>query len=59
MGLSPVKWSYINLIFMASSVYFLLKKDADEFFTFLNSRHNNIKFTFKKEIDNKIEFLDV
>ena len=35
------------------------EKDADEFFTFLNSRHPNIKFTFEKEKDNKIVFLDM
>ena len=35
---------------------FTCEKDA-EFFTFLNSRHPNIKFTFEKKKDNKIAFL--
>ena len=37
---------------------FTCEKDA-EFFTFLNSRHPNIKFTFEKKKDNKIAFLDL
>ena len=43
---------------MTSSV-FACEKDADEFFTFLNSRHPDIKFTFEKEKDSKITFLDI
>ena len=35
------------------------EKDADEFFTFLNSRHPNLKFTFQKEKDSKIAFLEI
>ena len=38
---------------------FACVKDAAELFTFLNSCHPNIKFTFKKEKGNKIPFLDI
>ena len=39
---------------------FSCEKVADEFcFTFVNSRHPNIKFLFEKEKDYKIAFLDV
>ena len=38
---------------------FVCEKDADKFFTFSNSHHPNIKFTFKKEKDTKIAFLDI
>ena len=38
---------------------FACVKDAAELFTFLNSRHPNIKFIFKKEKGNKIPFLDI
>ena len=33
------------------------EKDAYDFFTFLNSSHPNIKFTFEKKKDNKIALL--
>ena len=29
------------------------------FFNFINSQHPNIKFTFEKEVDDKLSFLDV
>ena len=35
------------------------EQDADEFFKFLNSRHPNIKFTFEKQKDDKLAFLDI
>ena len=35
------------------------ENDAKLFLDYLNSRHNNIKFTFEIEQDNKIPFLDV
>ena len=38
---------------------FACEKDADEFFTFLDSHQPNIKFPFEKEKDNKIAFLDI
>ena len=38
---------------------FACVKDAAELFTFLNSRHPNIKFIFKKEKGNKIPFLHI
>ena len=33
--------------------------DAHDFYSYLNSRHENIKFTFGKEKDNKLPFLDI
>ena len=33
--------------------------DADMFYSHLNTRHENIKFTFEKEKDNKLPFLDI
>ena len=38
---------------------FSSEDEADQNFYFINSRHPNIKFTFKKELDHKISFLDV
>ena len=35
------------------------KNNANEFFNFLNSRHDSIKFTIEFEEDNKIPFLDI
>ena len=33
--------------------------DAKQFFDFINSQHNNMKFTFEGEVNNKLPFLDV
>ena len=33
--------------------------DANLYFNYLNTRHNNIKFTMEKEKDEKLPFLDV
>ena len=35
------------------------EQDANEFFKFVNSKHPNIKFTFEKQKDDKLQFLDV
>ena len=35
------------------------EQDANEFFKLLNSQHPNIKFTFEKQKDDKLAFLDV
>ena len=35
------------------------EQDANEFFKFLNSQHPDIKFTFEKQKDGKLAFLDV
>jgi len=35
------------------------KDNANEFLSFLNSRHDSIKFTIEFEEDNKIPFLDI
>ena len=33
--------------------------DTDAFYSYLNTRHENIKFTFGKEKENKLPFLDI
>ena len=35
------------------------QSDADKFFEFLNRQHPNIKFTFEKQVNKQISFLDV
>ena len=35
------------------------ESDAHAFYSYLNIRHENIKFTFEKEKDNKLPFLDI
>ena len=37
----------------------LILSKMREFFKFLNTQHPNIKFTFEKEKDGKLAFLDV
>ena len=38
---------------------FYCENDAIKFFDFLNTRHPNIKFTFVKQVDGKLAFLDI
>ena len=38
---------------------FNCQSDADKFFEFLNRHHPNIKFTFEKQVNKHISFLDV
>ena len=38
---------------------FKSEHDAMLFFYYINSRHSNIKFTFEKQINNKLSFLDI
>ena len=38
---------------------FQSESDADACCNYLNTRHENIKFTFEKEKDNKLPFLDI
>ena len=33
--------------------------DAETFHIYLNTKHKNIKFTYEKQIDNKLPFLDI
>ena len=54
-----MKQFYIDGMLMTSSVCLLVKKMLMSFFTFLNSRHPNLKFTFQKEKDSKIAFLEI
>ena len=35
------------------------ESDVDDFYSFINTQHPNIRFTFEKEIDKKLPFLDV
>ena len=46
---------YVDDIF----AIFESESDADAFYSYLNTRHENIKFTFEKEKDNKLPFLDI
>ena len=38
---------------------FNCQSDADKFFEFLNRQHPNIKFTFEKQVNKQMSFLDV
>ena len=33
--------------------------DAETFHTYLNTKHKNVKFTYGKQIENKLPFLDI
>ena len=33
--------------------------DAETFHTYLNTKHENIKFTYEKQIENELPFLDI
>ena len=33
--------------------------DAETFYTYLNTKHKNIKFTYEKQIENKLPFLNI
>ena len=46
---------YVNDIFAV----FESESDADGFYSYLNTRNENIKFTFEKEKNNKLSFLDI
>ena len=46
---------YVDDIF----AIFESESDAVAFYSYLNNRHENIKFTFEKEKDNKLPFLDI
>ena len=35
------------------------ESDANAFYSYLNTRHQNIKFNFRKEKDSKLPFLDI
>ena len=46
---------YVDNIFAV----FGSESDADSCYSYLNTGHENIKFTFEKEKDNKLRFLDI
>ena len=46
---------YVDDIFAV----FESKLDAETFHTYLNTKHKNIKFTYEKQIENKLPFLDI
>ena len=43
-----------HIIFLINS-----ESDADKLYEFLNKQHPNIKFTFQKQLNNQISFLDI
>ena len=55
-NLKPIFYKrYMNNIFAV----FESESDAGEFYSYLNTRHQNNKFNFKKEKDNKLTLLDI
>ena len=46
---------YVDDIFAV----FESESDADAFYSYLNTRHENMKITFEREKDNKLPFLDI
>ena len=40
-------------------IVFESESDGDVFYSYLSTRHQNIKFNFEKEKDNKFRFLDI
>ena len=40
-------------------VVFECELDAETFHAYFNIKHKNIKFTYEKQIDNKLPFLDI
>ena len=53
-----MKWFCIDNMLMILCL-FNCQSDADKFFEFLNRQHPNIKFTFEKQVNKQISFLDV
>ena len=56
---SRYQFYFIGDMFMIFLSMFKTSEQADKFLDFLNSRHKNIKFTIKKEQDQKLPFLNV
>ena len=54
------KWplQFLKTIYISFTM-FDSKDNANKFLSFLNSRHDSIKFTLEFEEDNKIPFLDI
>ena len=48
-----------NLFLIYYESKWLLKNHVKKFLRYINSRHYDLKFTFKEEKDNKISFLDI
>ena len=46
---------YVDDIFAV----FIFESDAETFHTYLNTKQKNIKFTYEKQIENKLPFLDI
>ena len=53
-----MSWRVTNLLYVIFDV-FNLEDEALAFFNYINSKHDNIKFTMEKEIDNKLSFMGV
>ena len=53
-------WNNFNTWYVNDIICpFNCESDADKFFEFLNTQHPNIKFTFAKQNNKQISFLDV
>ena len=47
---------------MLTTIFFVVfeaELDAETFYTYLNTKHKNIKFTYEKQIENKLPFLNI
>ena len=47
---------------MLTTIFFVVfeaELDAETFYNYLNTKHKNVKFTYEKQIENKLPFLNI